>query len=78
MPYRSGRRCRGRGLMDFAKKAHGYLKRTGLIGKMTGALSGLHPHMKTAHGLAKRFGYGRRRVRRRGGSRVLRSSPMFY
>jgi hypothetical protein len=76
--HHGGRRHRksmhGRGIFDFLKKAHDFLRRHKIISTVGSALSGLHPaigHITTG---ARALGYGRRRHRHkmhRGGALKL-------
>ena len=66
MVYHRRRRLAGRGIMDFAKNVHGFLKKTGAVSKIGNALSmaGV-PYAGQIANVAGKLGYGRRRRYRR-------------
>jgi len=52
---------RGKGLFDWIKKAHDFIKKHKLISTVSGALSHLHPAVAATHRISSLAGYGRRR-----------------
>lgn len=66
MVYHRRRRLAGRGILDFAKNVHGFLKKTGAVSKIGNALSmaGV-PYAGQIANVAGKLGYGRRRRYRR-------------
>lgn len=93
MVYHRRRRLAGRGVMDFARNVHGFLKKTGAVSKIGNALSmaGV-PYAGQIANVAGKLGYGRRRRYRRRtvgsglslagqgrrGMRRMRALPMMY
>ena len=66
---RRRRRMHGRGIMDFLKKAHGFIKDNKLVSRVGSLLGSVGvPYAGAIAKGAELAGYGRRRHRRRGGS----------
>ena len=83
------RKLKGRGFMDFIKKANNWLRRTQIVSKLGnayakyGGMVGLPQTSNVGRmaGVAGQLGYGRRRMRRRGaGLRLAGGSrrPMHF
>ena len=54
----------GKGLFDWIKKAHDFIKKHKIVSRVSGALSHLHPAVGAVHKISSVAGYGRRRRRR--------------
>jgi hypothetical protein len=63
---RHRRRMHGRGIVDWLKKAHGFVKGNKLISSVGNALAGVHPLFGKIGQAAATAGYGRKRVYRAG------------
>jgi hypothetical protein len=54
---------------EFAGKAKKWAKKTRIMSKVLNVVKDMHPMLGKAHSMADAYGYGRRRMIRRGGSR---------